>query len=132
MKTKKRKKFSRMHGRNMGTAGHGARKKSKGKGHRGGKGLSGSGKRADHKKTLITKKYGHGYFGKKGKTLEKKSVLDNSLEIQKENIIQEIVKIDTGSSDNASEHDRREALMLDLQNVELQLTSSRKKTRKKK
>jgi large subunit ribosomal protein L15 len=52
----------------MGTHGGGARKKRKGSGHRGGKGMSGSGKRADHKKTLITKLYGHGYFGKKGIT----------------------------------------------------------------
>ncbi len=33
--------------------------------------MSGSGKRADHKKTLITKLYGHGYFGKKGITSKK-------------------------------------------------------------
>ena len=52
----------------MGTHGWGARKKHKKTGHRGGKGMSGSGKRADHKKTLITKKYGSGYFGKQGIT----------------------------------------------------------------
>ena len=57
-----------MHGKNMGTHGGGARKKRKGSGHRGGIGMSGTGKRADHKKTLITKLYGHGYFGKKGVT----------------------------------------------------------------
>lgn len=68
MKTIKRKKVSRMHGRKMGTHGWGARKKHKKTGHRGGKGMSGSGKRADHKKTLINKLYGHGYFGKKGIT----------------------------------------------------------------
>jgi large subunit ribosomal protein L15 len=68
MKIKKRKKESRMHGRKMGTHGGGARKKRKGSGHRGGVGMSGTGKRADHKKTLVTKKYGHGYFGKKGVT----------------------------------------------------------------
>lgn len=68
MKTKKRKKSSRMHGRKMGSHGHGARKKWKGSGHRGGKGMAGTGKRADQKKTLITKLYGHGYFGKKGIT----------------------------------------------------------------
>lgn len=71
MRNSKRKKSTRMHGRKMGTHGHGARKKWKGKGHRGGKGLSGTGKRADHKKTLITKKYGHGYFGKQGITSKK-------------------------------------------------------------
>lgn len=68
MKTKKRKKKSRMHGRRKGTHGSGARKKNKKSGHRGGVGMSGSGKRADHKKTLITKLYGHKYFGKQGIT----------------------------------------------------------------
>ena len=71
MKTKKRKKSSRMKGRKMGTHGSGARKNKRNSGHKGGKGMSGSGKRADHKKTLITKKYGHGYFGKKGITSKK-------------------------------------------------------------
>ena len=55
----------------MGTHGGGARKKRKKSGHRGGKGMSGSGKRADHKKTLITKLYGHKYFGKQGVTSKK-------------------------------------------------------------
>ncbi len=68
MKTHKRKKSSRMHGRKMGTHGTGARKNKRDSGNKGGKGMSGSGKRADHKKTLITKLYGHGYFGKKGIT----------------------------------------------------------------
>ncbi len=68
MKIKKRRKSSRNHGRGMGTAGTGARKNKRDSGHKGGKGMAGSGKRADHKKTLITKKYGHGYFGKKGFT----------------------------------------------------------------
>ncbi len=68
MITKKRKKASRQHGRNMGTHGGGARKKRKGSGHRGGKGMSGSGKRADHKKTLVIKLYGNKYFGKQGIT----------------------------------------------------------------
>ena len=68
MKFKKRTKSSRMKGRKMGTHGSGARKNKRKSGHKGGKGMSGSGKRADHKKTMITKKYGHGYFGKKGIT----------------------------------------------------------------
>jgi len=71
-KTHKRKKVSRMHGKNMGTHGGGARKKRRHSGMRGGKGMSGSGKRADHKKTLITKLYGHSYFGKQGVTSKKK------------------------------------------------------------
>ena len=68
MIAKKRTKASRQHGRNMGTHGGGARKKRKGSGHRGGKGMSGSGKRADHKKTLVIKLYGNEYFGKQGIT----------------------------------------------------------------
>jgi len=71
IKIKKRRKESRMHGRNMGTHGGGARKKRKGTGHKGGKGMSGSGKRADHKKTLVTKLHGGNYFGKKGITSRK-------------------------------------------------------------
>ena len=68
MQTKKRTKASRQHGKNMGTHGGGARKKRKGSGHRGGKGMSGSGKRADQKKTLVIKLYGNKYFGKQGET----------------------------------------------------------------
>jgi large subunit ribosomal protein L15 len=52
----------------MGTHGTGARKNKRESGNKGGKGMSGSGKRGDQKKTLITKLYGHGYFGKKGIT----------------------------------------------------------------
>ena len=57
-----------MRGKGMGGHGWGARKKHKKTGHRGGKGMSGSGKRADQKKTLITKLYGNKYFGKQGIT----------------------------------------------------------------
>jgi len=71
MKTKKRKRSTRMHGRGMGTHGYGARKKHKKSGHSGGAGMSGSGKRADHKKTLVLKLYGHKYFGKQGITSKK-------------------------------------------------------------
>jgi|GEM_PF-403429 len=68
MKLKKRQKKSRMHGRKMGTHGGGARKNRKGSGHRGGYGLAGTGKRSGQKITLITKLYGHDYFGKQGVT----------------------------------------------------------------
>lgn len=71
MKTKKRRKSSRMHGRGRGSNGRGERKRGRGKGDRGGKGMSGTGKRADQKKTLITKLYGHSYFGKQGITSRK-------------------------------------------------------------
>lgn len=46
--------------------GWGARKKRRGAGNRGGRGMAGSGKRADQKKPSILKYYGLGYFGKKG------------------------------------------------------------------
>ena len=55
-----------MHGRGMGTHGSGARKNNRKSGNRGGKGMAGTGKRADQKKTLITKLYGNDYFGKEG------------------------------------------------------------------
>lgn len=71
MKTHKRKKSSRMHGRKMGTSGHGSRKQHRLGGKEGGRGMAGSGKRADQKKTLITKLYGHSYFGKQGVTSRK-------------------------------------------------------------
>jgi len=65
-KTHKRRKSSRYRGSK--TVKWGARKKHKKSGHRGGKGMAGSGKRADQKKTLVTKLYGGGYFGKQGIT----------------------------------------------------------------
>ncbi|MBL7100889.1 MAG: uL15 family ribosomal protein [Nanoarchaeota archaeon] len=46
--------------------GWGARKKHRGAGNRGGKGMAGSGKRADQKKPSILKEYGTSYFGKRG------------------------------------------------------------------
>ncbi|MGY4884228.1 MAG: uL15m family ribosomal protein [Nanobdellota archaeon] len=70
-KTHKRRKVSRMHGRKMGSHGWGARKKHKKSGHRGGTGMAGTGKRGDTKITLITKLYGHDYFGKQGITSRK-------------------------------------------------------------
>ena len=57
-----------MHGRGMGTHGSGARKNKRKSGHKGGTGLSGTGKRADHKKSLVQKIFGHKYFGKQGIT----------------------------------------------------------------
>jgi len=84
-KTKKRKKASRMHGRGAGTHGWGARKKHKKSGHRGGKGMAGTGKRADQRKTLVLKLYGHGYFGKQGIT-SKKTQKDKRLRINLKNI----------------------------------------------
>jgi large subunit ribosomal protein L15 len=71
MKIKKRQKASRMHGHGRGSNGRGERKRGRKKGDRGGKGMAGTGKRADQKKTLITKLYGHSYFGKQGITSKK-------------------------------------------------------------
>lgn len=68
-KTKKRRKGNRM--RATSTHGGGARKQRKKSGHHGGPGMAGSGKRADHKKTLITKLFGNTYFGKQGVTSRK-------------------------------------------------------------
>ena len=66
MRIKKKKKSVNQRGRT--TYGHGARKKWKKSGHKGGIGMAGTGKRADHKKTLINKLYGNKYFGKQGIT----------------------------------------------------------------
>jgi len=71
IKTHKRRKSSRMHGRGRGSHSWGERKKHKKKGHRGGKGMSGTGKRADQKKTLVIKLFGNDYFGKQGITSKK-------------------------------------------------------------
>jgi len=51
-----------------GSASHGggSRKKRRGSGNRGGFGNAGTGKRADHRKFSILKKYGLDYLGKKG------------------------------------------------------------------
>ena len=68
IKTHKRRKSSREHGRGAGSCGWGARKKHKKKGHKGGVGMSGTGKRGDQKKTLVQKLYGNYYFGKQGIT----------------------------------------------------------------
>ena len=65
MKTHKRKKSKGQRGT---TRYHGARKKWKSSGSKGGKGMAGTGKRADHKKSLIIKLYGNNYFGKQGVT----------------------------------------------------------------
>jgi len=67
-KTKKKKKSKGQRGTNHY---HGARKKWKGSGHHGGVGMAGTGKRADHKKSLIIKLYGNKYFGKQGETSKK-------------------------------------------------------------
>ncbi|MBS3159640.1 uL15 family ribosomal protein [Candidatus Woesearchaeota archaeon] len=64
MPVNKRKKFSRMRGSH--THGGGAKKKRRGAGNRGGRGMAGSGKRADQKKPTIINEYGNNYFGRVG------------------------------------------------------------------
>ena len=64
MTIKIRKKNSRQ--RASHTHGWGAKKKHRGSGNRGGRGMAGSGKRADQKKPSILKEYGNTYFGKIG------------------------------------------------------------------
>jgi len=62
MTINKRKKFSRQRGRH--THGWGSKKKHRGAGNRGGRGMAGSGKRGDAMKTLYWKD--KKYFGKHG------------------------------------------------------------------
>ncbi|MBU1203770.1 MAG: uL15 family ribosomal protein [Nanoarchaeota archaeon] len=61
MRQKKLRKY-----RGSKTHGGGSKKKRRGAGNRGGRGMAGSGKRADQKKPTILKLYGNSYFGKKG------------------------------------------------------------------
>ncbi|MEK6936750.1 MAG: uL15 family ribosomal protein [Nanoarchaeota archaeon] len=64
MPVNKRKKNSRQKG--SYTYGWGSKKKHRKAGNRGGHGMSGTGKRSDHRKTMILKQFGHAYFGKTG------------------------------------------------------------------
>lgn len=64
MPVNKRSKFSRARGQRW--HGWGAKKKHRGAGNRGGRGMAGSGKRADQKKPTILKLYGNEYFGRHG------------------------------------------------------------------
>jgi len=88
--------MSRMRG--TGTHGGGARKKRKKSGHRGGAGMSGSGKRADHKKTLVNALYGHDYFGKQGIT-SKGTKKDKRKRINLENLELSLEKYGKKSGD---------------------------------
>lgn len=62
----KRKKVRKYRGSK--THGGGSMKKRRGSGHRGGRGMAGTGKRADTKKPTIINLYGNDYFGKFGFT----------------------------------------------------------------
>jgi len=65
-----RKKSTRQRAKK--THGWGAKKKHRGAGNRGGRGMAGTGKRADQKKPSILKEYGSSYFGKLGFKLPQK------------------------------------------------------------
>lgn len=67
-----RSRRSRVRGRK--TAGYGYKKKHRGKGSKGGKGMAGTGKRAGQKHTFVLKYYPD-YFGKKGFHPEKNTGL---------------------------------------------------------
>lgn len=90
-KTHKRTKCSRMHGHGMGTHGTGCRKNKRKSGQQGGVGMSGSGKRADQKKTLVLKLYGNKYFGKQGIT-SKGTARDKRQRINIKDLISNIEK----------------------------------------
>ena len=64
MAVRHRKKNKRFRGKT--TYGYGSMKKHRGAGNRGGRGMAGSGKRADQRKTWILKYFGLDYFGKHG------------------------------------------------------------------
>ena len=70
MTVHKRKKVKKLRGSK--THGWGAMKKHRGAGNRGGRGMAGTGKRADQKKPSILKEYGNSYFGKKGFNIPQK------------------------------------------------------------
>ncbi|MEM4318552.1 MAG: uL15 family ribosomal protein [Candidatus Pacearchaeota archaeon] len=69
MKLKKRSARSRLRGRR--TCGYGSRKKHRGKGSKGGKGMAGTGKRAGQKLTYVYRYYGK-YLGRYGFKSRKK------------------------------------------------------------
>lgn len=64
MAVSRKKKSKKLRGSK--THGWGSTLRHRGAGSRGGRGMAGSGKRADHKKISILKEYGNEYFGKHG------------------------------------------------------------------
>tara|TARA_Y100000310_G_C20690729_1_gene822016 strand:- start:839 stop:1255 length:417 start_codon:yes stop_codon:yes gene_type:complete len=60
----KQRKNKRQRGYN--SHGWGSKKKHRGAGHRGGRGMAGTGKRADTKKPSIINEFGNSYYGKTG------------------------------------------------------------------
>jgi large subunit ribosomal protein L15 len=96
MKTHKRKKNSRIRGAR--TVGWGFRQKHKGHGNKGGVGLAGTGKKADHKKQVaLNKDPKKKYFGRAGytsrKTEKKKTNQINLYDIKNNHYTKEGCKI---------------------------------------
>ena len=93
MTVNKRKKFSRYRG--SMTHGCGSKKKRRGSGNRGGKGMAGTGKRSDRKKPSIwndTK-----YFGKFGFKIKNTQVIKSiNIDYIEEKISSDIVKEENG------------------------------------
>ncbi len=83
MVVRHRKKNTRQRGKT--TYGFGSMKKHRGAGNRGGRGMAGSGKRADQRKTWILKHFGPEYFGKHGFTIPP-SIKKHSKPINIENL----------------------------------------------
>ena len=75
------------------THGYGSKKKHRGAGSRGGRGLAGSGKRADQKKPSILKKYGKKYFGRFGFRSLKKKIKAVNIDYLEKNI-EKLIKKD--------------------------------------
>ncbi len=82
--------------------GWGSKKKHRGKGSHGGKGMAGTGKRADTKKPTIINLYGNDYFGKRGfvvpqaKTYDSINLRDLNLLVERHSLKGEINLKDYG------------------------------------
>ncbi len=78
--------------RGLNSHGWGHKKKHRGAGNRGGKGMAGTGKRADTKKPTIINKYGNSYFGRRGFNVPAKKP-SNAIHLRDLNIFVENNKI---------------------------------------
>ena len=85
MTVNRRKKFSRYRG--SMTHGGGSKKKRRGSGNRGGKGMAGSGKRSDSKKPSLWKQKYFGKYGFVNKNIKKK-INPININYLEENILQ--------------------------------------------
>lgn len=106
---KKLKKY-----RGSQTHGCGSKKKRRGAGNRGGRGMAGSGKRADQKKPTIFKLYGPSYFGKKGFTSKSRTPVQHAI-----NIYQLEKRLDSMVSQGLAEQ-KQGAYYIDLKKINMQ------------